>query len=436
MRRQILLFGTIFIVSICFFFVGFKFGVFLFSQNNDSNGLNANLVEPATNAIPEVATSTPGEIRKDFCAAETEFLEEGDEEFCFQNPKLTEPRGIEVDLTNNKALIYDEGKLIRILPLFYQSPENRWFEVPTGHFRVGVKHEKHLSSLFPVIMPYSVQFYEDFFIHGIPYYQNGEEVSSDFTGGCLRFANDFAKEIYDFARTGDQVVIYKTFDDLEIKEGFHPPVDLENSWIRQRFLNPFRQFRFFGGTDALELDYYQHTGLDFAPNTSSTEELSVYSIADGEIAKIQRNDGSDHGLGNTVVVRHASSSVEYYSLYAHLSRIGISIRKGDIIKKGDKIGEMGNSGFGCDDYWRIGEDGCESQAPADTHLHFEIKTAPVLENPEGGVACETALWEKRLCYGYTPDYPQNYGYFNPTEFLFTKLSEATNTSESTKIKED
>jgi len=390
------------------FFAGFQLGLFLFSNKEQ---VNVDLNESGETRIvsnivsPNQPTSTPP---ISFCAEEINFLNEDDARFCLQAPKLIENRGLAVDLTGHKVLFYDQNKLIKILPLAYQSPEEKWFQAPSGYFRAGVKKQKHLSSLFPVVMPYSIQYYEDFFIHGIPYYRNGNEVSSQFTGGCLRLQNDFAKEVYDFLNSGDQILIYKTFEDLEIKAEFSSPVDQEKFFIQRRFLSPYRKSFFFSGTSILNEDYYQHTGVDFRPTTDSPQ--SIYAIADGKIAEIQLNDGNDHGLGNTIIIEHQLSLKKIYSLYAHLDYIKPELTEGALIKKGETIGEAGNSGFGCRNYWRIGEDGCESQAPPDIHLHFEIKTASVLENPEG----------RGLYYGYVPDYPQKYGYLNPIEFLFIK----------------
>jgi murein DD-endopeptidase MepM/ murein hydrolase activator NlpD len=402
-KTFIIFLGAVFVATA--FGAGFKFGLFLFPSERGQTQTNTqtkteNMKIDDVEAVHKIAKSE-------------------------QITKLTENRGIEIDLTNNKAGLYDDGKLIKTLPLAYQSPENKWFQAPTGYFRIGVKREKHLSSLFPVFMPYSIQYYEDFFIHGIPYYKNGEAVSSQFTGGCLRFENDIAKEIFDFLKSGDQALVYKTFDDLKIKPEFHPPVDLENFFIERHFLNPYRQFRLFNGTDALEEDYYQHTGIDLRPTTDNPQR--VYAIYNGKIAKIQLNDGNDHGLGNTVVIEHEINGKKIYSLYAHLASVNGSVASaGTIVKKGDIIGIVGNSGFDCDNYWRIGPDGCPSASskqtnnnPSDVHLHFEIKNAPVLENPEGGKICEDKInGPKRFCYGYTPDYPQKYGYINPLEFLF------------------
>ena len=397
LRNGILL-GTLAVTILAFFI--------LFSLENKLE------LEPIVRTIGEYAG-----IKKDFCSRDAAFSSEEDKKFCFQEPKLTEARGMEVDLALNKALLYENGQLVKVLPLYYQAPEDKWFQTPTGYFRAGVKKEKHLSSLFPVTMPYSIQLYEDFFLHGVPYYADGAPTNSTFTGGCLRFKDKIAKEIYDFLKAGDQLVVYKSLGNLKIKEGFQAPVDWNNAWIRQRFLAPYRQFHRFGGDrENLEFDYYQHTGMDLAP-LSRNQELRVYAILNGKIVKKQLNNGEDHGLGNTIIIEHESGTEKLYSLYGHLASIGEDLQEGDLIHQGEAIGIAGNSGYGCTSFWRVGEDGCNSAAPTDIHLHFEIKKNPVLGNPKGGQVCENPDGSNRFCYGYTPDYPQNYGYLNPLEFM-------------------
>lgn len=199
--------------------IGFIVLIFLLPGNkiiieNKTAFQEKEIAKESVSETDNLQITDSSEAKRNLCADEILFLSEVDRKFCFQESKLTKARGLAVDLTNNRALLYDSEKLIKIFPLSYQSPEGKWFQAPTGYYQIGIKKEKHLSSLFPVIMPYAVQFYEDFFIHGIPYYKNGVPVSSSFTGGCLRFNNQSAKEIYDFIKTGDEVVVYKTFDDL------------------------------------------------------------------------------------------------------------------------------------------------------------------------------------------------------------------------------
>ncbi len=360
----------------------------------------------------------PGEIN--YCDDYLNALSDEDKKYCFRQSKLTEKKGIEVDLTNQKTFLYDEGKLIKILPLFYQAPEDKWFQSPTGYYRIGVKKEKHLSSLFPVFMPYAIQYYEDFFMHGIPIYESGIQIPAGFTGGCLRFLDNIAKEIFNFVKTNDQIVVYKTFDDLKIKNNFVAPIDLKESWIRQRFGNPYRAFWKNSGSKDLRKDYYNHAGVDFALNINSSS-TSIFSIYDGVVTKIQLNNGEDHGLGLTIIIEHELGKEKIYSLYAHLNSLNPSLKEGILVKKGEILGTVGNSAYSCKNYWRIGADGCTGKNKPDTHLHFEVKSLPVLENPLGGEVCNRATGEKKLCYGYTPDYPQNFGYKNSIEFLFDKI---------------
>ena len=383
------------VIAVCFF-AGLKVGLFLFERTQ-------------TTANVSTSTQAAAVIEENYCVPGIKFSDESDKKLCSEKSKIGGAKGLEINLTAGKALLYENEKLISVLPLAYQSQEGKWFQAPTGYYFAGVKNEKHISSIFPVIMPYAFQYYEDFFIHGIPYYENGESVTSNFTGGCLRFAEGIDKQVYDFINPGVPILVYKTFDDLRLKKGFSAPVDLKDFWIRQRFNNPYRNSWIFGGTKHLKFDYYQHTGVDFFPSRGK-ETQNVYAISDGWVRKIQFNDGNDHGLGNTIIIEHKIDNKKIYSLYGHLASIKTLFKEGDIIKKGEIIGEIGNSGYGCQNYWRIGKDGCESQAPRDIHLHFEIKKAPTLENPEGS----------GFYYGYTPDYPQKYGYFDPIEFLFIK----------------
>lgn len=355
-----------------------------------------------------------------YCAKTVRIIDENDRQLCLQKPRLPEKRGIEVNLSNNKVLLIDDGQIIEILPLAYQSPSDKWFKTPTSFFRVGVKKEQHFSSIGKVWLPYAIQFYEDFFIHGIPYYPNGEPVASNFTGGCLRLAEPFIQAIYAFAQPKDLVMIYETLESYQLKPGFHPPVDLEKFFIRQRFNNPYKKFYGLGDKRA---EYYQHSGVDLAPNDLGRGE-SVYAIADGEVVFIQPNDRKDHGLGTTIIVAHQvgpnvcaqCQDGKLYSLYAHLDAIAPEIMLGRHIKAGQVIGYVGNTAYGCN-YWRVGNDGCQFKTVEDNHLHLELKTKPVLESPiEDGCIESNA---KGKCYGYVPDYAEKYGYLDPMSVLFS-----------------
>lgn len=85
-----------------------------------------------------------------------------------------------------------------------------------------------------------------------------------------------------------------------------------------------------------------HTGLDIANRTGT----QVYATADGRVAVA----GLNGGLGKMIELDHGYGM---RTRYGHLS--GLSVRAGQLVKRGDVIGHMGNTGY--------------STGP---HLHYEV----------------------------------------------------------------
>jgi len=86
-----------------------------------------------------------------------------------------------------------------------------------------------------------------------------------------------------------------------------------------------------------------HTGLDFKAATGT----DVRAAADGKVVDAGRNGG----YGNMVEIDHGNGIT---TRYAHLSRI--TVKDGDKIARGDKLGEVGSTG--------------RSTGP---HLHYEVR---------------------------------------------------------------
>lgn len=156
----------------------------------------------------------------------------------------------------------------------------------------------------------------------------------------------------------------------------------------------------FNSTQAAVPGKY-HTGLDiYGPGYQSTY---ILASSVGTLHAIILNDGNDHGMGNCVILRHNvvvssnGATAAYYTLYAHLDVIANDLKAGgQVVKQGQVIGTMGASGYGKPRYW--------GNTP---HLHFEVKTAGVTQNPTNG----GPYW------GYTPKPAQNYGYVDPAAVI-------------------
>lgn len=95
-----------------------------------------------------------------------------------------------------------------------------------------------------------------------------------------------------------------------------------------------------------------HTGLDFPANPGTP----IYAAAGGVVVTQEFQPE----YGNMVEIDHGN---ELISRYAHSSRV--SVKKGDLIKRGQKIAEVGNTG--------------RSTGP---HLHFEVLVQGIPQDPQ------------------------------------------------------
>lgn len=96
-----------------------------------------------------------------------------------------------------------------------------------------------------------------------------------------------------------------------------------------------------------------HLGVDFW----LPENTAVHAMFDGEVV-LAINDLGDKEYGGLVVLKHKAHQLEFYTLYGHLSVASTTKNKaGDIIKKGEKIGVLGNT---------------EENGNWVPHLHFQV----------------------------------------------------------------
>lgn len=113
------------------------------------------------------------------------------------------------------------------------------------------------------------------------------------------------------------------------------------------FINPVKigrlTQRFGENMHPITKKMYFHKGIDLAAKKGTT----IAATADGKVSAAD-NNGSE---GNYIILQHADG---YSSLYSHLDKITVS--EGDLVKRGETIGELGNTGV--------------SIGP---HVHFEIR---------------------------------------------------------------
>lgn len=123
-----------------------------------------------------------------------------------------------------------------------------------------------------------------------------------------------------------------------------------------------------------------HLGIDFW----LPENTPIHSLFDGKVV-CAVHQKSYKGYGGFVILKHTFNELEFYTLYGHLSAESIlKYNSDDLIKKGEKIGALGN-------YSENGE-----WVP---HLHFQVMLSLLdYKNDFPGVALSSQLsfW-KTIC---------------------------------------
>ena len=111
------------------------------------------------------------------------------------------------DLSGMTLSLYEGSTLVRSFPILSRGREGTFWETPTGKYTIQTKERKHFSSIGDTWMPYSMQFYGNFFIHGWPTYADGSDVPRGYSGGCIRLSTENAGEVYAFSAIGTRVFI-------------------------------------------------------------------------------------------------------------------------------------------------------------------------------------------------------------------------------------
>lgn len=142
---------------------------------------------------------------------------------------------VEADLDTMHLRLYQGGVVAKEFKIIAKGKDGSWWETPTGDYRALKKETNHFSSIGKVWMPWSIQFYGNFFIHGWPYYDNGEPVPAGHSGGCIRLSTGDAKDLYQYVSEGTPVLVKEStlsrgFGSA-IAQGGQPPVVSANSFL-------------------------------------------------------------------------------------------------------------------------------------------------------------------------------------------------------------
>ncbi len=126
---------------------------------------------------------------------------------------------LEANLQDMTVRVFKEGVLEKEVSILAKGDPESWGGSAAGVYSILSGNKVSFSNIAKVYMPYALHYFGKYYIHGEPYYPNGEKFTSDVSGGCLRLEDEDAKEIYNLVDVNMPfLVIDKGKDSFEYKK--------------------------------------------------------------------------------------------------------------------------------------------------------------------------------------------------------------------------
>lgn len=150
----------------------------------------------------------------------TKFLQENTIPIKFDNSTIpTEGKAILADLDEMTITLIENGNVFKQYPIAAKGQENSRYETPIGKYQIDLKEEKHYIPSRDIYMPYSLHFFGNFFIHGMPYYRKTKkELFNGPSGGCIRLKTSDSKEVFEFAEKNTPLFIIEETNNKDLTD--------------------------------------------------------------------------------------------------------------------------------------------------------------------------------------------------------------------------
>lgn len=142
----------------------------------------------------------------------------GDRIIGMQKIEETIPRTgkfVAADLDHMRMTLYENGSSTATYPILSKGRPGTPWETPSGYYSIKTKEPLHFSSIGKVYMPFSMQFYGNYFIHGWTFYPDGTPVSASYSGGCIKLSTADAQSVFNFVDLGTKVLVVDSSDAVE-----------------------------------------------------------------------------------------------------------------------------------------------------------------------------------------------------------------------------
>ncbi|MCI9133864.1 MAG: M23 family metallopeptidase [Lachnospiraceae bacterium] len=159
---------------------------------------------------------------------------------------------------------------------------------------------------------------------------------------------------------------------------FPVPLSTENPRLQIQFEDSWMFERSYGGS-------YGHEGTDLMPDTNVAGFYPVLSMTDGVVENIGWLEKGGYRIG-------IRSPHDVYFYYAHLDSYAKDFQIGDVVKAGELLGLMGDTGYGTE--------GTRGKFAVHLHVGIYLRTDQIPEIAVNPYWFLRYLEERKLSYAY------------------------------------
>lgn len=226
-----------------------------------------------------------------------------------------------VHLKKMTVELYNNNTLLITLPIVSQGKPGSYYETIGGKYLNDYKIPLHFSSLGHVYMPYSIHVFGNYFIHGIPYYPNGEKVSNAYSGGCIRLSDENTKIIYDFIEKGTPIIITKNsaddFNETQVGSSTISSVTMTNLMVATISLEFLDQETTITGSDGITKKTRKEFLTSLVHNgDTSISHLYAKDLGEKTFIELMNKKAEALGMKNTTFSNLDSGALTTYEDYA------------------------------------------------------------------------------------------------------------------------
>lgn len=120
---------------------------------------------------------------------------------------------LEINLPQKQTNIYKNGELTDSVPIYNIGDPQGWGGIAAGLCKTAAKKELSFSLKENVFLPYTVNYYGNYYLHGTPYSLKGENRYSKHSLGSVQLKKDDAEVVFNKVEKGMAVVVIDRLKD-------------------------------------------------------------------------------------------------------------------------------------------------------------------------------------------------------------------------------